>query len=228
MIVPPVLLFAAGFGTRMGALTRDRPKPLIEVAEKPLIDHAYDLALEVGAQRIAANLHYKADMLAEYLAPRGLLLSREEPDILDTGGGLKAALPMLCADLAITLNTDAIWAGPNPLAQLVAEWDSEKMDALLICIPHRRTVGRAKGGDFSIDAAGRIQRGGEMVYGGAQIIKVKAVDDFPGRVFSLNAVWDRIGEAGRLFGTVYPGRWCDVGHPDGIRIAESLLSEPHV
>ncbi|MFC4669118.1 nucleotidyltransferase family protein [Seohaeicola nanhaiensis] len=224
----PVLLFAAGFGTRMGALTRDRPKPLIAVAGRPLIDHALDLAVGIGAPVIAANAHYKAEMLAAHLTPKGVEISHETPDILDTGGGLKAALPLLGDGPVITLNTDAIWSGPNPLAQLLAAWDPARMDALLTCVPHARTVGRDKGGDFGLDAEGRISRGGDMVYGGAQIIAAEHVAAHPGQVFSMNAVWDEMAERGRLFGAIYPGRWCDVGHPDGIRIAETLLSEPHV
>lgn len=224
----PVLMFAAGFGTRMGALTRERPKPLIEVAGRPLIDHALDLVQGIGATQIVANAHYKAGMLAAHLEPRGVAISQEMPDILETGGGLKAALPLLGADTVITLNTDAIWKGPNPLAQLLAQWDPARMDALLICVPVARTVGREKGGDFCLDAEGRISRSGDYIYGGAQVIATAEVAAHEGRVFSMNEVWDRIAARGRLLGAVYPGRWCDVGHPEGIRIAENLLSEPDV
>ena len=222
------MLFAAGFGTRMGALTRDRPKPLIEVGGRPLIDHALDLAQAVVPKRIVANLHYLPDMLSDHLRPLGVGLSVELPEILDTGGGLKAALPMLKADPVITMNTDAIWSGPNPLDLLLAEWDPERMDALLICVPLQNAVGRKGGGDFARDAAGRLNRCGDLVYGGAQIIRTAEVAQFPDTAFSMNAIWDILHSRGRLYGAVYPGRWCDVGHPEGLELAESLLSEPHV
>ena len=126
----PVLIFAAGFGTRMGALTRDRPKPLIAVAGRALIDHALELARGIGADPVVANAHYKAAMLAAHLGPLGVLVSEERGEILDTGGGLKAAMPLLGSDTVVTLNSDAVWAGGNPLAQLVEAWNPARMDAL--------------------------------------------------------------------------------------------------
>ena len=132
-----------------GALTKDRPKPLIEVAGRPLIDHALDLVKDLDPVRTVANLHYHADQLAAHLGPKGVLLSREDPEILETGGGLRAALPMLGADPVFTLNTDAIWSGPNPLTLLQKAWDPSRMDALLMCVPVARTVGHIGSGDFT-------------------------------------------------------------------------------
>lgn len=228
MMPGAVMLFAAGFGTRMGALTRDLPKPLIEVAGKPLIDHALTLAKAIAPARIVANLHYLPDPLAAHLAPRGVALSLETPDILDTGGGLRAALPLLGDGPVYTLNTDAIWSGPNPLELLRAGWDPARMDALLVCVPVARTLGRSDSGDFSLDDADRIRRGPGFVYGGAQIIRTEALHDFTEPAFSLNRLWDRMLAQGRLFGLRYPGRWCDVGHPGGIALAESLLADADV
>lgn len=222
------MLFAAGFGTRMGALTRDRPKPLIEVAGQPLIDRALDLARELALPRIVANLHYKAEMLERHLAPQGVLLSREAPEILETGGGLKAALPLLGQGPVYTLNTDAVWAGPNPLALLRAAWDPVRMDALLICISADHAVGHAGGGDFLLDETGRAERGPGLIFGGAQILQTAELDDIDRAAFSLNLLWDRMLERGRLYALDYPGRWCDVGHPRGIALAETLLAETHV
>lgn len=219
-----VMLFAAGFGTRMRDLTRDRPKPLIEVAGQPLIDHALSLAHQVNPARIVANLHYKADMLAAHLEPKGVLLSREEPDILDTGGGLRAALPLLGKEPVFTMNTDAIWAGPNPLNLLAAAWNPERMDALLMCVPVGQTVGRIGPGDFSVDAEGRISRGPEVVYGGVQILKTDALTAVEHAAFSLNLLWDQMARKNRLYAVTYPGRWCDVGHPEGIGLAEEMLA----
>ncbi len=216
-----VMLFAAGFGTRMGALTARTPKPLITVAGKPLLDHA--LALTDGIPRRVVNAHYRADQIAAHLEGRDIALSLETPDILDTGGGLRQALPLLGEGPVFALNTDAVWAGPNPLAQLRAGWVPERMDALLLCVPLDRAVGRKGGGDFSRDPQGRLSRRGDLVYTGAQILRTEGLDAFDTPAFSLNLLWNRMAEADRLFGLVYDGRWCDVGHPEGIAMAEEML-----
>ncbi|WP_170326095.1 nucleotidyltransferase family protein [Ruegeria arenilitoris] len=220
-----VMLFAAGFGTRMGALTKDRPKPLIEVAGRPLIDHALDLVADLGPDRVVANLHYLPDQLEAHLAPKGVLLSREEHEILETGGGLRAALPLLGPDPVYTLNTDAIWAGPNPLTMLRDAWNPDRMDALLMCIPTNQTIGHTGTGDFTADAEGRITRGPGLVYGGAQILKTDRLMSIPDKAFSLNLIWDQMHSQGRLFAATYPGRWCDVGRPEGIALAEGLIAD---
>ena len=225
MTQPPVLLFAAGFGTRMGALTADRPKPMIEVAGRPLIDHALDLARAVSPPRIVANLHYKPRALADHLAARNVITSFEWPEILETGGGLRQALPLLGADPVITLNPDVIWQGPNPLQLLLQAWDPERMDALLVCLDPGDAVGRLGGGDFDLDGDGRIVRGGQVIYGGAQIIKTGGLGDIAEKSFSLNVLWDRMIAGDRLFGLRYPGRWCDVGRPEGIALAEGLIAD---
>lgn len=223
-----VMLFAAGFGTRMGDLTRDRPKPLVEVSGRPLIDHAIDLARAIEPSRLVANLHYKADMLAAHLEPRGVLLSREEPEILDTGGGLKAALPMLGPEPAFTMNTDALWSGPNPLKLLRQAWNPDVMDVLLMCVHVSRTIGHSGKGDFAIDRSGQLRRGGDMVYSGLQIVRTDGLADISDPVFSLNVLWDQIIRRGRAYALEYPGRWCDVGHPTGITLAEALLRDTNV
>jgi MurNAc alpha-1-phosphate uridylyltransferase len=221
--IPNVMLFAAGFGTRMGALTRVQPKPLIPVAGRPLIDHTLDLARELGPQQIVANTHYKAEMLINHLEPHGVRISDEQPDILDTGGGLRHALPMLGPDPVATMNTDAIWKGPNPLRLALDHWTPDDMDALLVCVPISRAVGRKGGGDFAVDPQGRISRGGDRVYGGVQILKTDGLQHIDQSAFSLNLLWNRMLDKGRLFAVEYPGYWCDVGHPEGIHLAEELL-----
>ena len=220
-----VMLFAAGFGTRMGALTKDRPKPLIEVSGRPLIDRALDLVDNLGPVRTVANVHYHADQLDAHLGPKGILISREEPEILETGGGLRAALPLLGTDPVFTLNTDAIWSGPNPLKLLQNAWDPARMDALLMCVPTAQAIGHDGPGDFTADRAGRITRGPGLVYGGAQILKTQGLHAISQPDFSLNLLWNQMHDQGRLFGIEYPGRWCDVGHPDGIALAEDLLAD---
>ncbi|MEW9920509.1 nucleotidyltransferase family protein [Marimonas sp. MJW-29] len=222
------MMFAAGFGTRMKDLTKERPKPLIEVAGKPLIDHALGLASEARCAPIVANLHYKAEMLEKHLAPLGVTTITEAPDILDTGGGLRNALPLLGASTVVTMNTDTIWAGPNPIAMLKHAWQPDRMDGLLICVPLDSAVGHAGSGDFLISETGLLERGPGAVYGGIQIIKTDLLQTIEEEIFSLNLLWDRILSAGRLFGLSYPGKWCDVGHPAGIELAEEMLRGAHV
>ncbi|WP_170760954.1 nucleotidyltransferase family protein [Ruegeria lacuscaerulensis] len=220
-----VMLFAAGFGTRMGALTKDRPKPLIEVAGRPLIDHALDLVDDLRPNRVVANLHYLPEQLEAHLGPKGVLISREEPDILETGGGLRAALPLLGSGPVFTLNTDAIWSGPNPLTLLREAWDPDRMDALMMCVPTAQAIGHTGKGDFTADEDGRITRGPGLIYGGAQIMKTGGLQNFSEKAFSLNLLWDQMQKQGRLFALSYPGRWCDVGRPEGIALAEGLIAD---
>jgi N-acetyl-alpha-D-muramate 1-phosphate uridylyltransferase len=222
---PPeaVMLFAAGFGSRMGALTRDVPKPLIQVNNRPLISYALDLARNVNPSRIVANLHYKPEQLAAFLKPQGVLLSIEWPDILETGGGLRAALPLLGPGPVFTMNTDAIWGGVNPLNLALQAWDPDAMDALLVCVPVEQALGYQGVGDFVADARGRISRGPGLVYGGVQILKPGGLHEIKDSAFSLNLLWTQMQAQGRLFAVHYPGHWCDVGHPDGIKLAEAML-----
>lgn len=216
-----VMIFAAGRGTRMGALTDRMPKPLIEVAGRALIDHALDLCADYPVK--VANTHHLPEVLEAHLMDRGVTASREET-LLDTGGGLKAALPLLPGEALVTLNSDAVWAGENPLPLLWRAWDAARMDALLALVPLSRAHGRAGSGDFTLAADGRLSRGGDWVYTGAQIVARAPVAGVPDRVFSLNRVWDAAGQARRLYGIGWPGHWADVGHPGGIAAAEEMLS----
>ncbi len=225
----PLMIFAAGYGTRMGALTADRPKPLIAVAGQPLIDRA--LALAAGrAHPIVVNLHHLGAQIEQHLAGRDIRLSWERGEILDTGGGLKAALPLLGPGPVMTLNPDAVWTGPNPLDTLAGAWRDE-MAALLLVAPPRHLHGRARGApaDFTMGPDGRLTRaeGAQdgVVYLGAQILRPVPVAARPETIFSLNRIWDELIAAGRLFGVTHPGGWCDVGTPEGIAAAADLLGE---
>ncbi|MBD1206084.1 MAG: nucleotidyltransferase family protein [Rhodobacteraceae bacterium] len=223
---PPLMLFAAGLGTRMGQLTATRPKPLIPVAGKPLIDHALALAEAADINRIVANSHYLPEQIEAHLAPRGIAVSRETPRILETGGGLRQALPLLGDDPVLTLNTDAVWTGRNPLRQLIDAWDGARMDGLLLLLPVAKATGHTGTGDFVMEADGRLARAfgrSGPVYLGAQIVKTAGLAGIADEVFSLNLLWDRMISEGRLFGLVHDGGWCDVGRPEGIAMAENLL-----
>lgn len=218
----PLMLFAAGRGTRMGALTQDRPKPLVEVAGLPLIDHALRLAEATEAAPIVVNTHYLAPMIEAHLGDR--VRYSPEPVLLETGGGLRAALPLLGEGPVFTLNSDAVWTGPNPLTTLAAAWDPARMDGLVLLVPHDRAVGHGATGDFDL-TDGRISRGQSFIYTGAQILRPDGLREIAEEVFSLNLLWDRMIAAGRLFGVVHPGRWCDVGRPEGIALGEAMLAD---
>ncbi|MBK5934050.1 MurNAc alpha-1-phosphate uridylyltransferase [Rhodovulum imhoffii] len=223
-----VMLFAAGFGTRMAPLTADRPKPLIPVGGKPLLDHALGIAQSAGVGRIVVNTHYLGEQIATHLAESAVTLSPETPDILDTGGGLRHALPLLGAGPVFTLNTDAVWTGENPLTRLARAWDPARMDALLLLIPREAALGHAGMGDFMPNPDGRLKRGPGAVYSGAQILKTGGLTEIPEQVFSLNRLWNRMLERGRLFGVLHRGGWCDVGTPEGIPRAEAMLEADDV
>lgn len=226
---PPhaALIFAAGFGTRMGALTRARPKPLIEVGGKPLLDHALDLTQAAGVADVVVNAHYKSQMIESHLSGRpDIHVSVEFPEVLETGGGLRKALPLLGDDPVFTLNSDAVWTGGNPLRTLCAAWDPDRMDALLLLIPPSRAMGHSGSGDFIADTNGRLERGPGAIYTGAQIIRPTGIADIRPAAFSLNLLWDRFLARGRLFGVLHKGGWCDVGRPEGIAEAEAMLKDP--
>lgn len=221
MTARALMMFAAGFGTRMGALTQHQPKPMIRVAGRPLIDHALDHARAVGAGPIVANLHYLPEMIEDHLAGSGIATLREGPEILETGGGLRNALPHLGDAPVFTMNSDAVFAGPNPLQMLEDAWD-ETTEALLLCVDPARAVGHAGQGDFLPGPP--VTRGPGLIYTGAQILRTDGLADIPDRAFSLNVLWNRMLERGTLRILPYGGEWCDVGRPEGIAMAEDMLA----
>lgn len=224
----PLMIFSAGLGSRMRPLTDAMPKPLIPVAGRALLDHALDIARGVQAGPIVVNTHYLAGQIDAHLQGRALRISHE-PVLLETGGGLRAALPLLGVqgDAAVmVLNSDAVWTGQNPLAQLAAAWDPARMDALLLTLPAARATGHSGSGDFVTDDQGRLARANGRsgdVYLGAQIVKTGGLHAISDVVFSLNLLWDAMIGQGRLFGLRHQGGWCDVGHPQSIGLAEALL-----
>ena len=222
----PLMILAAGFGTRMGALTHDRPKPLIEVAGRTLVDRALDLTLTAPVGPVVVNLHYRGAQLERHLQGRDVTLAWE-PEILETGGGLKAALPLLGEGPVMTLNPDAVWTGANPLFTLAEAWRDD-MAGLLLVAPNAWVNGRVgKPADFVMDEGGRLTRamGAQdgVVYLGAQIVRADWVSAWPEVKFSMNRIWDQMIAAGQLRAVLHQGGWCDVGTPEGIVAAEALL-----
>lgn len=228
----PLMLFAAGFGTRMGALTAQRPKPLIPVAGQSLLDRALALADEAQAQPIVVNVHYLADQIRAHLSGRNIAISDESGQILETGGGLRAALPLLGnAETVMTLNPDVVWKGPNPLDHLAAHWDPAQMDALLLVRPRANLPGRKGNADFvmagsaQVSPITRAQSPEGVVYLGAQLVKTEGLNPIKDTAFSLNILWNKMIESGKLYALIYPGDWCDVGSPEGLAEAETILAQ---
>ena len=217
------MIFAAGFGSRMAPLTSSLPKPMVPIQGRPMIAWTIDLLRASGIDKIVANTHHLHEKIEPYLDGESILISRELPDILDTGGGLKSALPLLGPGPVITINPDAIWLGENPVSQLLDGWHDE-LNALLMVVDIANAHGVSGNGDFSLENR-EIRRNGPYVYGGAQIIRTERLDEISDRAFSLNLYWDRLSLAGGVHGLPYQGEWCDTGHPEGLQIAERLLED---
>lgn len=218
----PCLILAAGFGTRMGTLTHHQPKPLITVGGRTLLDHALDAARGTGP--ITVNAHYRADQIAAHLEGREVTLQHEDPDILDSGGAVKRTGET--GPLA-TLNADTVWTGAPPITQLLRAFQPGTMGAILLLTPRADAVGRTGGGDFAMAADGRLSfdpSPGTYVYTGAQILDPTPCLADPRDIFSLRDIWRGYAESGRLFGLIHRGRWADVGHPQGIALAEEMLN----
>src|SRR5690625_3276255 len=232
MMIESAMVLAAGFGTRMRELTESCPKPLLAVAGRPLIDHALDMVAEAGISRAVVNLHYRGEQVRTHLARRSRpeILFSEEQEILDTGGGVGKALPLLgCRPFAV-LNSDAVFQGQgNPIAHLAAHWKPERMDGLMLLVPGARAHAYTRAGDFFLAAdGGRPERRGRaaeapFVFTGVQILSPAAFAGAPSGAFSLNLIWDRLIAADRLAAVVWGGDWVDVGTPEGLRAADERL-----
>ncbi len=234
--VRTAMVLAAGLGKRMRPLTATRPKPLVEVAGKALLDHVLDRLRAAGIARVVINVHYLADALEAHLRKRGadleLLVSDERAALLETGGGLAKALPLIADDRFLVVNSDNLWVdGPvDAIRLLAARWDDAAMDALLLMVPLARANCHTGPGDFHIDPAGRLARRRQgrvapFVFTGVQIVSRRLLAGAPEGSFSLNLLWDRAIAAGRLYGIVHQGLWFDVGTPRSIARAEALLAE---
>lgn len=216
-----ILLFAAGLGTRMAPLTNTRPKPMVKVAGRPLLDHALDWC---DGLRCVVNTHYFADQIADHLAGTGVLISDESKQLLETGGGLKHALPLLESNPVFTMNTDAVWRGSNPVQMLAKAWRPD-MEALLLMIPRATAIGHTGAGDFDLTANGHLSRGTDFVYSGVQIIRTDRLVEVEDDAFSMWSLWSGMLDRESMFGAIYDGAWCDVGRPDSIPVAEAMLEE---
>ncbi len=228
------MLLAAGIGKRMRPLTATRPKPLVRVAGKPLIDYGLDKLVEAGVARAVVNVHYLPDQLVAHLGGRTgpqIAISDETDALLETGGALVRAAPLIAADTFFCINTDAIWLdGPrNAFAALSEAWDDDRMDALLLVVSHAQAHNYAGMGDFHLDPMGRISRRkprrvAPFIYTGIQIVSQRLLRDAPDGAFSTSVLWDRAIADGRLFGLSHTGLWFEVGSPHMIAPTEAALT----
>jgi len=228
------MVMAAGLGKRMRPLTATRPKPLVDVAGKALIDHALDRLRAAGVGKIVVNVHYLADALEAHLKAKAsdfdVRISDERKQLLETGGGLVHADRLIDADPFLVVNSDNYWVdGPADTLHLLSSlWRDEDMDALLLVVPQARAGNHRGPGDFHMKADGRLTRRQKgkvapFVYTGIQMVSKRLLRDAPEGPFSTNLLWDRAIAEGRCFGAVHQGLWFDVGNPAAIKATERAL-----
>jgi N-acetyl-alpha-D-muramate 1-phosphate uridylyltransferase len=234
------MIMAAGLGTRMRPLTNDKPKPMVKVAGKPLIDHAIDRLAAAGVTTVVVNVHYRAELLKEHLRQRGdgvkIYISEETDELLGTGGGVVKAMHYFEGEPFFIHNSDSIWIEGygHALDRMIARWNPDEMDALLLMASLVSTIGYEGGGDFVMDADGRLARVPEarvspFAFPGVQIVHPRLFADAPKGAFSTNLVWDRSIAKGRLFGIRLEGTWMHIGTVEALEDSEAFLADslPH-
>jgi len=236
MTVPKTaMVLAAGLGTRMRPLTDDRPKALVEVGGRALIDHVLDRLAEAGVTTAVVNVHWFADRLVNHLFDRQtprILISDEREELLETGGGLKKAHPLLGDEPVFVANIDSVWMDRGDLpwaAELIRLWDPVKMDACLLLATREGAIGFEGDGDFFLADDGHLTFRGEApsapyAYMGVHITRPDYADGGPDGPFSLSPLWRASAAAGRLYGCVLDGDWMHVGDPQARDEAEARLA----
>jgi MurNAc alpha-1-phosphate uridylyltransferase len=236
MPITSAMILAAGLGTRMRPITDARPKPLVEVAGKPLIAYGLEALNRIGVNTIVVNVHYLAPMLTDWLSawPHGnIVVSDETGALLDSGGGVAKALPMLGSDPFLVLNADTFWleepAGEvDNLARMAGQFDPAQMDILMMTARPDQATGHTGPGDFIIDSDGRLARyhgtGDPVIYAGALVLDPRIFDRISDARFSLNRCFDAAIGAGRLFAAPMRGHWLTVGVPQAIGQAEAAMT----
>jgi MurNAc alpha-1-phosphate uridylyltransferase len=229
------MLLSAGYGKRMRPLTDDKPKPLIEVGGRTMLDRALDRMVDAGVEKVVVNLHYKGAMIRDHLADRKdvEILFSEEETLMETGGGVKQALKLLGKGPFIVANSDTVWLdGPSSaLGRMAVEWNPKEMDALLLLHSGAAAWGYEGVGDFTMDEFGRIARREEIlvapfVFTGVQFLTADLFKDTPDGPFSLNLVYDRLIETERLYGIAHDGEWHHVGTPFQLAMVEQQFGDP--
>lgn len=227
------MILAAGLGLRMRPLTDNLPKPLIKVAGKRLVDYGMDSLREAGVQRVVVNGHYLADQILSWSKQQAIpetIFSDERAEILDTGGGIAKALPLLGEQPFFVVNSDSFWIeGKVPaLSRLRNAWNGATMDCLLLLCHVDRTIGYDGRGDFLLGRDGRLirQQGpGALAYIGGYLVHPRLFAGVAVEKFSMNVLWDKAILRGRLHGMAHSGKWLHVGTPGAIASAEAELAK---
>ena len=229
------MVLAAGLGTRMRHLTKDRPKPMVELGGRCLIDHVLDRLQAAGIKQAVVNVHYFADLLERHLARRDapkVSFSSERDSVLDTGGGVRKALAKLGSRPFLIHNSDSVWLERETanLPAMIAAWDDARMDCLLLLADRETSLGYDGRGDFDLVGDNRVRRrqDGEFVpyvFTGVSIAHPRLFENAPSGAFSMNLLWDRAMQAGRLFGIAHDGVWMHVGTPEALADAEARLKQ---
>jgi MurNAc alpha-1-phosphate uridylyltransferase len=224
------MLLAAGLGLRLRPITLEIPKPLVSVAGRSMLDRVLDRLDEVGCGQKVVNLHWLGDKIRRHLAGRSDIIFSEEPSLLETGGGVAQALPLLGRAPFYVCNADIIWRdrGEASLARLALTFDAARMDGLLLLHPLATAFGYQGQGDFHLGGDGRLTRrqAGERtqyLFAGVQILHPRLFVDCPSGAFSLNLLYDRASAAERLFGMVHDGSWFHIGTPEALAEVDSLV-----
>ena len=227
------MVLAAGLGLRLRPITLTTPKPLVKVGGITMLDRVLDRLAEHGVGTAVVNTHHLAEQVARHVATRTrprIVVSHEEV-LLDTGGGVKKALPLLGSAPFFVVNSDLLWTdGRKPALKRLAEaWDDARMDTLLLLQPIARAYGYDGAGDFTMADDGRLKRrAGDApapyLYAGVQVIHPRLFENAPDGKFSLNALFDRAAAAGRLFGLAHLGGWYHVGTPESLKGVEAALA----
>ncbi len=227
------MLLAAGFGQRMRPLTETTAKPLLPVADIALIDRHLDMLAAAGVRRAIVNVHWQADKVEAHLAnyeAMDIIISDERDVLLETGGALAKARPLLGDEPVFVVNTDAIWGpgNPEPLTRLAQNFTPDHMDELLLLADTRRCIGYHGRGDFNKNPAGELQRriGDDVTnwaYAGVRILKPGLYDNQEIAPFSANRIWDQLLQDRRLYGIPLDHFWLHVGDPTALRDAEMWL-----
>ncbi|QKV20703.1 nucleotidyltransferase family protein [Oricola thermophila] len=231
------MVLAAGLGTRLRPITDTIPKPLVEVGGRTMLDRSLDLAVAAGVERAVVNVHYLADRIVAHCRGRErpeIVISDETDCLLETGGGVVRALPLLGGEPFLLLNADTFWVemGRSNLAAMIEAFDPARMDIMLMLCRLSDTTGHVGGGDFLVDETGRLMRAADrsdpdaLLYAGASIYNPAIFEGAAAEPHSLNLYYDRAQEAGRLFGHVMEdGHWFTVGTPEALPAAEARLRE---
>lgn len=225
------MILAAGLGTRMRPLTETTPKPLIDVSGRSMLARVFDHLDQTGVKKRIVNIHWLGDLIVQSLKNRDdVFFSDESEALLETGGGVRRALPLLGNDPFYVLNADIVWTdGAEPsLVRLARSFDPERMDALLLLEPLERAFGYDGKGDFFQQQDGRLRRrvNGEIapfLFAGVQILHPRLFENTPDDAFSLNLLYDKAAASGRLFGLAHDGDWYHIGDPEALSAAEKLI-----